>query len=302
MDLSRAPGPDATPANSPRDAAPSAGDEGRHWLVTGANSGLGAAVTRAALAAGDRVTSAVRRPETMDATLAAHPERLSVVRLDVTDPDRCVAALAEAEAAHGPLDVLVNNAGFGTVGAVEETGEDELRQAMEVMFHGPLRLTRLALPGMRRRRSGTIVQVTSMGGLLAFGGVGAYCAAKGALELASEALCEEVRPLGIRVLIVEPGAFRTGFNGALLNSRPIADYEATVGAVRDGMVEGDGRQSGDPDKAARALLAVLDLPEPPLRLALGDDAFAAIRAKLATVGAELDAVEHLATGAAINVD
>ena len=277
------------------------GPDGRHWLVTGANSGLGAAFVRAALDAGDRVTAAARRPETMAEVAAAYPERLAVVRLDVTDPDRCVAALRAAETAHGPLDVLVNNAGFGTVGAVEETGEDELRRAMEVMFHGPLRLTRLALPAMRRRRCGTIVQVTSMGGLLAFGGVGAYCAAKGALELASEALRDEVRPLGIRVLIVEPGAFRTEFNGALLNSRPIADYEATVGPVRQGMAEGNGKQPGDPDKAARALLAVLDLPEPPLRLALGDDAFAAIRAKLATVGAELDAVEHLATGTAVNV-
>ncbi|MGK5530602.1 oxidoreductase [Streptomyces sp. URMC 129] len=284
--------PTPTPASAP---APDA----RRWLITGANSGFGAAFTRAALAAGDVVVAAVRRPETMAALAAGHPDRLTVVRLDVTDPEQCRQAVDTAERTHGPIDVLVNNAGFGTVGAVEETGEDELRYAMEVMFFGAMRLTRLVLPSMRRRRSGTIVQLTSMGGLLAFAGVGTYCAAKGALEQASEALAAETAPLGIRVLIVEPGAFRTEFNGALQTARSISDYDATVGAVRDALDAGHGKQPGDPDKAAAALLAALDLPNPPLRLALGDDAFGAIRGKLAAVAADLDATEHLGTGAAI---
>ncbi|MDT0345184.1 oxidoreductase [Streptomyces litchfieldiae] len=274
--------------------------EARRWLITGANSGFGAAFTAAALAAGDLVVAAVRRPETLAALAAEHPDRLTVVPLDVADAEQCRLAVQAAEAAYGHVDVLVNNAGFGTVGAVEETTEDELRHAMEVMFFGPIRLTRLVLPGMRRRRGGTIVQLTSMGGLLAFSGVSSYCAAKGALEQASEALAAEVAPLGIRVLIVEPGAFRTEFNGALQTAAPIADYEATVGAVRENLAADNGKQPGDPAKAARALLAALDLPEPPLRLALGDDAVSAIRDKLASVAADLDATARLGTGDAIN--
>ncbi|MEO3751195.1 SDR family NAD(P)-dependent oxidoreductase [Streptomyces sp. B6B3] len=283
-----------TPAATP-------GPEARSWLITGANSGFGASFTRAALAAGDVVVAAVRRPETMAELVAEHPGRLSVVTLDVRDAAQCRAAVEAAVTEHGRIDVLVNNAGYGTVGALEETTEDDLRDAMEVMFFGPMRLTRLALAGMRRRRGGTVVQVTSMGGFLSFAGVGTYCAAKGALEQASEALAAEVAPLGIRVLIVEPGAFRTEFHGALQISDPIDDYDGTVGATRDALVESGGKQPGDPDKAAAALLTTLDSPTPPLRLALGDDATTAIRAKLAAVAADLDATAHLGTGAAINL-
>ncbi|WP_324613041.1 oxidoreductase [Streptomyces sp. SBT349] len=274
--------------------------DARRWLITGANSGFGAAFTRAALAAGDLVVAAVRRPETLGDLAAAHPGRLTVVALDVTDAEQCERIVRTAESTYGHIDVLVNNAGFGTVGALEETAEEDLRHAMEVMFFGPVRLSRLVLPGMRRRRSGTVVQLTSMGGLLAFAGVSTYCAAKGALEQASEALAAEVEPLGIRVLIVEPGAFRTEFNGALQKAAPLPDYEATVGTIRDSLADGDGKQPGDPEKAARALLAALDLPEPPLRLALGDDAVAAIRDKLARVASDLDATAPLGTGGAIN--
>ncbi|WP_326599178.1 oxidoreductase [Streptomyces sp. NBC_01803] len=280
--------------------APTPTPDARRWLITGANSGFGAAFTRAALAAGDLVVAAVRRPETMAGLAAEHPDRLAVVTLDVADPEQCRQAVDTTERTYGPIDVLVNNAGFGTVGALEETGEDALRHAMEVMFFGAMRLTRLVLPSMRRRRSGTIVQVTSMGGLLAFAGVSSYCAAKGALEQASEALAGETAPLGIRVLIVEPGAFRTEFNSALRTAESIADYDATVGPVRDVLDSAHGKQPGDPDKAAAALLVALDLPNPPLRLALGDDAMIAIRDKLAAVAADLDATEHLGTGAAIN--
>jgi NAD(P)-dependent dehydrogenase (short-subunit alcohol dehydrogenase family) len=274
--------------------------EPRVWLITGANSGFGAAFTRAALAAGDMVVAAVRRPETMLPLAAEHPSRLTVVALDVRDAARCRSAVDAALTTYGHIDVLVNNAGFGAVGAVEETTEDELRDAMEVMFFGPMRLTRLVLPLMRRRRSGTIVQVTSMGGLLALAGFGTYCAAKGALEQASEALADEAAPLGVRVLIVEPGAFRTEFTGAVRASEAIADYDGTVGPVRAMLADIAGKQPGDPEKAARALLAALELPKPPLRLALGDDAVAAIRGKLASVAADLDATAELGRGSAIN--
>jgi NAD(P)-dependent dehydrogenase (short-subunit alcohol dehydrogenase family) len=275
--------------------------ERRVWLITGANSGFGAAFTRTALDAGDVVVAAVRRPETMLPLAGEHPGRLTIATLDVRDAAQCQAAVDAALTAYGHIDVLVNNAGYGTVGAVEETSENELRDAMEVMFFGPMRLTRLVLPVMRRRRSGTIVQLTSMGGLLAFSGVGTYCAAKGALEQASEALADETAPLGVRVLIVEPGAFRTEFNGAIRASEAIPDYDGTVGQVREMLAGRAGKQPGDPDKAARALLAALELPKPPLRLALGDDAVAAIRGKLAAVAADLDATADLGTGSAINV-
>lgn len=264
----------------------------RRWFVTGANSGFGLAFVHAALAAGDEVVAAVRRPETMRELAASSDGRVTVVELDLSHPDRLRAAVEAA----GRIDVLVNNAGFGIVGAIEETAEAELRNAMEVMFFGPLELTRLVLPQMRARGEGTIVQLTSMGGFLSFPGVGAYSAAKGALELASEALAGEVAPLGIKVLIVEPGAFRTGFAApaALQPARTrIPDYDATAGATRDGLPTSDGTQEGDPAKAAAAVLEVLSWKEPPLRLALGNDAVDEIRRKLAAVGADLDATEHL---------
>ncbi|GAA4590299.1 oxidoreductase [Planotetraspora phitsanulokensis] len=268
----------------------------RRWLITGANSGLGAAFTRAALAAGDVVIAAVRRPGAMAEAAAEHPGRVTVVELDVRDAAACRRAIETA----GRIDVLVNNAGYGIVGAIEETTEEEVRDAFEVMFHAPLRLTRLVLRQMRERGSGAIIQVSSMGGLLSFAGAGAYCAAKGALEQASEALAAEVGPLGIDVVIVEPGAFRTGFAGsALRQSVPIPGYEDTVGPTRASLTASHGNQPGDPDKAARAVLNALDLPEPPLRLALGEDAISAIRAKLTAVAADLDATAHLAGHTAV---
>ncbi|MFJ4652048.1 SDR family NAD(P)-dependent oxidoreductase [Nocardia sp. NPDC088792] len=263
----------------------------RRWLITGANSGFGAAFTRAVLAAGDEVVAAVRRPESMAEIVAAHPDRVQVVTLDVRDAAAAERVVKEA----GRIDVLVNNAGYGIVGAIEETTDADLRDAMEVMFHGPLRLTRLVLPQLRERRAGAIVQVSSMGGFMSFAGVGVYSAAKGALELASEALAAEVNPLGIQVLIVEPGSFRTGFANpaALRMTGEIADYTATVGAIRDGLPGSDQQQEGDPDKAAAAVIAVVGQPNPPLRLALGADAVEAIRGKLATVAADLAATAHL---------
>ncbi|WP_019930151.1 SDR family NAD(P)-dependent oxidoreductase [Nocardia sp. BMG111209] len=265
----------------------------RRWLITGANSGFGAAFTEAALAAGDEVVAAVRRPESMADIVSAHPGRVRVVALDVRDAAAAEQAVRDA----GRIDVLVNNAGFGIVGAIEETTEADLRDAMEVMFFGPLRLTRLVLRQMRERRSGAIVQVSSMGGFLSFAGVGSYSAAKGALELASEALAAEVAPLGIQVLIVEPGSFRTGFAnpGALSVGAEISDYADTVGPIRSNLPASDQQQEGDPRKAADAVLATLGMPGAPLRLALGADAVAAIRGKLSAVAADLDTAARFDT-------
>jgi NAD(P)-dependent dehydrogenase (short-subunit alcohol dehydrogenase family) len=263
--------------------------EPRSWLITGASSGLGNAFARAALAAGDLVTATARRPEALAGLTRQFPGRVTAAGLDVRDAGQCQRAAETALAAYGRIDVLVNNAGHGIVGAVEETTEEELRDEFEVLFFGAMRLTRLVLPHMRARRSGTIVQVSSMMGLMSLAGAGAYCAAKGALEQASEALAAEAGPLGIRVLIVEPGVFRTGFFGpALRSSAAIADYGGTAGGTRAWLAAVHGTQPGDPDKAAQAVMGALDLPDPPLRLALGEDAVSAIRAKITAVSDDLD--------------
>ncbi|MEU6443819.1 oxidoreductase [Streptomyces sp. NPDC047046] len=265
------------------------------WLVTGASSGFGRAIANAAVAAGDIVVAAARRTAPLDDLVAAHPVQVEALPLDVTDIAGVQDAVDSVVARHGRIDVLVNNAGRGMVGAVEETTDAELRDLMDLHFFGPAALTRAVLPHMRRRAAGSIVQLTSMGGRFAFAGVGAYCATKFALEGLSEALAAEVAPHGIRVLIVEPGAFRTGFagTGTLQQSTPLNAYEDTVGPVRSSLPGGAGQEPGDPAKAAAAILAALDADEPPLRLPLGNDATDAITAHLDRARAELHSWEKL---------
>jgi NAD(P)-dependent dehydrogenase (short-subunit alcohol dehydrogenase family) len=272
----------------------------RTWLITGTSSGFGLAIARAALAAGDQVVATARRPETLDALVAQAPDRVAAVRLDVTRPAEIAAAVGAAVERFGRIDVLVNNAGHGTVGAVEELDIDELTTLHETMFVGPVRLTQAVLPGMRERGSGAIVQISSMGGQLAPAGFGAYCSAKFALEAISEALAAEVGPLGVRVVIVEPGAFRTEFGAARMHrsARVIDDYAPTAGLTRTAVDQMDGSQPGDPDKAAAAILRAIAEPQPPLRLALGADAVEAIRAKHAQLRADLDGWERLSLSTA----
>jgi NAD(P)-dependent dehydrogenase (short-subunit alcohol dehydrogenase family) len=267
----------------------------RVWLITGANSGFGRAIAEAALAAGDTVVAAARRPDTLADLVNAAPDRVTPLRLDVTDHDRIAAAVDEVLARHGRVDVLVNNAGRGAIGAAEETTDAELRDLMDLHFFGPAALTRALLPQMRERGSGAIVQLSSMGGRFTFPGVGAYSATKFAIEGWSEALAKEVGGFGIRVLIVEPGAFRTSFNGpgALLVSAPIAAYDDQIEPLRTGMPEDDGKQPGDPAKAAAAILTALNSDQPPLRLALGNDAVDAVAAALDDAKAELAAWEKV---------
>ncbi|MFD3941333.1 oxidoreductase [Streptomyces sp. NPDC058579] len=242
------------------------------WLITGANSGFGRAFTEAAVAAGDVVVAAARRVATLDDLVAAHPDQIDAVALDVTDPAAIEAVVGDVVERHGRVDVLVNNAGRTHVGSVEETGDAELRSLFDVHVFGPAALTRAVLPHMRARRSGAIVQLSSVGGQMSMAGFGAYSATKFALEGLSEALAAEVRPLGIDVLIVEPGAFRTElFGNHSLSADGIADYADTVGGTRAYVETGGGTQPGDPAKAAAAVLAALDAEETPMRLALGDD-------------------------------
>jgi len=271
----------------------------RVWLITGASSGFGRAIAEAALAAGDIVVAAARRTDALADLIASAPERVTALALDVTDTDRIRAAVGEVLDRHGRVDVLVNNAGRGAIGAAEETSDTELRDLMDLHFFGPAALSRAVLPGMRERGTGAIVQMSSMGGRFTFPGVGAYSATKFALEGWSEALAKEVERFGIRVLIVEPGAFRTSFNGpgALLISGAIPAYDEQIEPQRAGMPDDDGKQPGDPAKAAAAILSALESADPPLRLALGNDAVDAIAESLDSAKAELAAWERVGRSA-----
>jgi NAD(P)-dependent dehydrogenase (short-subunit alcohol dehydrogenase family) len=256
----------------------------RIWLITGAASGFGRAITDAAVAHGDTVVAGVRSPG--DLPEGAHP-----VTLDVTDAGQREAAVTETIERCGRIDVLVNNAGRTQVGAVEETTDEELRALFDLHFFAPAALTRLVLPHMRRQGSGAIVQMSSVGGQVTAPGFGAYCATKFALEGLTETLHDEVAGFGIRTLIVEPGAFRTGLfrPGAAYESEAMPEYADTVGPTRAYVRGNDGLQAGDPDKAAQAILTALDADAPPLRLVLGADAIGNISGRLQRVTEELAA-------------
>jgi NAD(P)-dependent dehydrogenase (short-subunit alcohol dehydrogenase family) len=266
----------------------------RVWLITGANSGFGRAIAEAAIGAGDIAVATARKVTALDDLAAAYPGQADVLPLDVTDASAIDATVGSVISRHGRIDVLVNNAGRTHVGAAEETTDAELRDLFEVHVFGPAALTRAVLPHMRSRRSGAIVQVSSMGGQMSFAGFSAYSATKFALEGMSEALAEEVRPLGIKVLIVEPGAFRTGLFGHHSASMPIPDYAGTVGRTRQMVEASAGTQPGDPAKAATAILTALDAPDAPLRLPLGDDAVDAILSHLDSTRTSIHAWEKLA--------
>src|SRR5207248_3365512 len=245
----------------------------RVWLITGCSAGFGRELALAALAAGDRVVATARQPHRLADLVAAGGERVRTAPLDVTDEVQVCAAVACTLAEFGRIDVVVNNAGHGSVGAVEELDLADLRALMDVMFFGAVAVTKAVLPHLRAQGSGAIVQISSMGGQLSMPGFGAYCATKFALEGLSEALAAEVAPFGIQVVIVEPGAFRTEFGGLRMQrSRIIDAYAVSTGPTRAAVDGMDGTQPGDPRKAARAILEVLDSPEPPLRLVLGNDA------------------------------
>lgn len=270
------------------------------WLITGANSGFGRAVTEAAVAAGDVVVGAVRRAGTLDDLIAAHPDQVEAVTLDVTDTATVPAVVRDVVGRHGRLDVLVNNAGRTHVGAFEETTDAELRDLFDVHLFGPAALVRAVLPYMRARRSGAIVQMSSMGGQMSFAGFSAYSGTKFALEGMSEALADEVRPLGIKVLVVEPGAFRTGLFGGATASAQLPDYAGTVGATRTMVGQADGTQPGDPAKAAALIIDALDAERTPLRLPLGNDGVDAVLGHLAAVRAEIGTWEKAARATAFD--
>jgi NAD(P)-dependent dehydrogenase (short-subunit alcohol dehydrogenase family) len=274
-------------------------NETRVWLITGASSGFGRALADAALGRGDHVVATARDAGRLDDL--ADDDRVHAISLDVTDASQRDRAVKQALERFGRIDVLVNNAGRTQVGAVEETTDDELRSLFELHFFAPVALTRAVLPHMRAQRSGAIVQMSSVGGQITAPGFGAYCATKFALEGLTQALRDEVAPFGIRTLIVEPGAFRTGLfrPDAAYQSVAMTEYADTVGPTREYVNGNDGLQPGDPVKAAQAILAALDADEAPLRLVLGGDAVDNIRSRLDQLSRELREWEQLARETAI---
>jgi NAD(P)-dependent dehydrogenase (short-subunit alcohol dehydrogenase family) len=274
--------------------------ESRVWMITGASSGFGRAIVDAALERGDSVVATARRPEALSDL--GENERVHVVELDVMDAGQREAAVAEAIDRFGRIDVLVNNAGRTQVGAVEETTDEELRFLFDLHFFAPAALTRAVLPQMRSQGGGAIVQMSSVGGQVTAPGFSAYCATKFALEGLSETLRDEVAEFGIRTLIVEPGAFRTGLfrPEAAYESAEMPEYAATVGPTREYVRGNHQAQPGDPVKAAAAIITALDADEPPLRLVLGADAIGNIERRLASVSGELGAWRSVGEATAID--
>ncbi len=255
----------------------------RTWFITGASRGFGALIAEQALAKGDRVVATARRPEAIAERFGERPDLLALP-LDVADEAQAHRAAGVAIGRFGRIDVLVNNAGYGLLGAVEEANAEEIEAIYRTNVFGLLAVTRAVLPHMRRRRSGRILNFSSVGGYRSRAGFGVYCSTKFAVEGLTEALALELRPLGIYATAVEPGSFRTDFlNSTSLSvgARAIEDYAETTGAARAFAVDANHGQPGDPLKLAEALLEFVETPDPPVRLPLGGDTVAAIEAKLA---------------------
>ncbi|CAB3677706.1 oxidoreductase [Trinickia soli] len=264
-------------------------------LITGVSSGFGRALAQEALAVGQKVVGTVRTAQAKREfeSLSANAAWGRV--LDVTAFDAIDSVVAEIEASVGPIDVLVNNAGYGHEGIMEESPLSELRRQFDVNVFGAVAMMKAVLPFMRERRRGHILNITSMGGYITMPGIAYYCGSKFALEGISEALGKEVKPFGIAVTAVAPGSFRTDWAGRSMTrtARSISDYDDIFNPVRQARVEKSGRQLGDPAKAARAMLDAIAAEHPPEHLLLGSDALALVRDKLSALSAEIDAWEAI---------
>ena len=259
----------------------------RVWLITGSSRGLGRSFAEAVLAAGHRLVATARKPEQLSSLVERYGDRVRAVALDVTNPEQARAAVRTAVEAFGRLDVVVNNAGYGSLAPIEQVTDEDFRSQLDTNLFGVMNVTRAALPVLREQRSGHVIQVSSIGGRLSTPGLGAYQAAKWAVGGFSEVLAKEVAPFGVKVTVLEPGGFRTDWAGA---SMTIADflpeYAPTVGAVAQHMRARTGKEPGDPDRAARVLLQVAEMEAPPLHLVLGSDAFELSQEKLDTLKAQ----------------
>lgn len=272
------------------------------WFITGASAGFGKSFAEYAIQQGYHVVITARRLDKLELIKAIAPSQVAALKMDVNNNDEIAAAVQHTIAQFGRIDVLINNAGYGIVGAVEETPEAELRAQLETNFFGAVAVTRAFLPRFRLQGSGAIVNISSLGGQLSFAGFGAYSASKFALEGISEALAAEVAPLGIKVLIVEPGSFRTELAGSAMKYMPeITAYKDTVGQTRNFARGMDGSQEGDPLKAAAAIDKALAAENTPLRLQLGEDAFNAIKQHSENLLKDLAEWEQVAIDTKLNV-
>jgi NAD(P)-dependent dehydrogenase (short-subunit alcohol dehydrogenase family) len=269
------------------------------WFITGCSTGFGRELATAVLERGARCVVTARRPDTVHDIAAGHGDRALVLPLDVTEPGQIELAVVEAEKRFGRIDVLVNNAGIGYFAGVEESEDAEVRRMFEINVFGLAHMTQAVLPGMRKRRSGHIVNVASIGGLRTFPAIGFYSATKFAVVGLSEALALETEPLGIKVTIVEPSGFRTDWAGRSANESAITieDYAETAGKNRANLRRNSGRQPGDPKRAAAAIIQAVESERPPLHLLLGKAALKGARWKLDMLKEQFDTWEEVTVGA-----
>ncbi|MFD0764800.1 oxidoreductase [Mucilaginibacter lutimaris] len=263
------------------------------WFITGSSRGLGRSLTEAVLAAGDKVAATARNTDSLKDLEDKYPGQVYPVKLDVTNYPQVHKAISDTVAHFGKIDVLVNNAGFGITGAVEAYTDEQVRRQLETNLYAPIEVTRAVLPYMRKQKSGHILQISSIGGRVGSGGVSIYQAAKFGLSGFSESLAVEVAPLGIKIICVEPGGFRTDWAGDSMTYAPhVEGYETTVDARVTAFKSGSYKPTGDPDKAARVMIDVVNNPEPPLHLLLGSDAVAIVKHSEAAKLRELEKWEN----------
>ena len=269
----------------------------RVWFITGASRGFGALLTKEALAAGDAVVATARNPETVTDAIGNHPNLLAVA-LDVTNEEQAKQAADAAVAHFGKIDILINNAGYGLLGAVEEATAAEIEKMYATNVFGLLKVTRAVLPQMRKQRSGHVLNISSIGGYIGYPGWGVYCSTKFAVEGLTESMAVELEPFGIKVTVVEPGFFRTDFlhdNSLAVSPASIPDYVGTpAGNMRDFAAAANHAQPGDPTKFAAGMLALVNAEKPPLRMPFGSDTVSVLETKNATVAAELETWRDLA--------
>ena len=262
----------------------------RNWLITGISSGLGKALAEAVIAKGDFVIGTFRRQDEIDAFNKVQKDKARGIKLDITDLQSIDQTISEVLSELGSIDVLVNNAGIGFIGAIEEASIQEVRNVFEANFFGTLKMTQALLPHMRSKNKGHIVQISSHAGIKAFAGFGIYNASKFALEGFSEALAQEVKPLGIKVSLIEPGPFRTNFAGRSLNqaATKIEDYDSTSGVFRSKLLAAHTNQEGDPKKAADLIIEHIDSTDATLRLPLGSIPIKTIGMKIESLKSDLE--------------
>lgn len=271
----------------------------RTWFITGASTGFGRLLAEEVLKAGGKVVATARKLDSIADLEQKYPGKARAFALDVTDPAQILSIVAQTLTTFGPVDVLVNNAGYGLAGGIEEATEEEFMPVFETNVFGLMRVTRAFLPHFRKQRSGNIINLSSIGGLIGSAGWGYYNASKFAVEGFSEALAAELAPLGVHVTIVEPGPFRTDFLGrsGVEARERIADYDATAGKTREYFHDQAGKQKGDPLRAVHAIMQAAEAPQPPLHLVLGALALHRMRGKLDQWKAELDTWQSTTLGA-----